>query len=323
MQSNPHPGMAPLIATLTLNPALDLSASADRLIPTDKIRCGTPRFDPGGGGINVARVACRLGADAVAVFPAGGAIGDQLQQLIEAEAVPTSIVRIAGRTRESFVIDETETGLQYRFVFPGPSLSTEEQARILDCLRSLPRRPSCMVVSGSLPKGIPPDFFATLRDLSSSLGTRLLLDMPGDQLSDSAGPGVYLMKPNRKELQVAIGRELTNEQDELDAAMDLIERGWAEIVVVSLGDRGALLVTAGEAERLPSIPIEVCSAVGAGDSMVAGIAVGLVHGLSIRDAVRLGAAAGTAALTTPGTELARREDIERLYGRASPAAAAD
>lgn len=306
--------MPPLIATLTLNPALDITTAAERVVPTHKIRCAAPRYDPGGGGINVARVATRIGVNAVALFPSGGAIGDQLQQLLKAEKVPVSSVPVEGRTRESFVVDEEESGLQFRFVLPGPSLPAEAQELILDRLRALPRSPACIVVSGSLPPGVRPDFFERLRALSAEHRALLLLDMPGERLHECAGPGVFLIKPNLRELEAACGQELRSERDESRAARQLVQLGLAEVVLVSLGARGALLATAQETHRLPSLPVQACSAVGAGDSMVAGIAAGLANGFPLLDAARLGVAAGAAALITPGTELARLEDIERLYG---------
>lgn len=313
--------MSPIV-TLTLNPSLDISVSTPRLEHTDKVRCAEPRFDPGGGGINVARVAGRLGLDVVAVFPSGGPAGETVQALLEKEPVSAEVMPIAGWTRQSIVINEGTTGLQYRLVFPGPQLTSEEQSRLLKRLRVAVKPSSFLVISGSTPPGIDRCFFDELRDICRRSGTRLFVDTSGEGLQATAGEGVYLIKPNRKELGMAVKAELQNEQDELDAARTLISENWADVIVASLGDRGALYVTAGgEEQRIPPIPVQASSAVGAGDSMLAGIVFGLARGLSLEESVRLGVAAGAAALITPGSELARPKDIERLYGVPLPEAA--
>jgi 6-phosphofructokinase 2 len=304
----------PLIVTLTPNPALDVSSSSERLEHTDKVRCTEPRFEPGGGGINVARVARRLGEGAVALFPSGGPFGEAIQALLEREGVPLDALAIAGWTRESIVVNEGATGLQYRLVFPGPQLTAPELDRLLGLVRLTVRPASFFVISGSTPPAMGRRFFNEVRDICKGTGAKLFLDTSGEGLRAAAGEGVYLIKPNRKELEIAVGSELQSEQDELEAARTLISWNWAKVIVASLGARGALLVTADEVQKIPPIPIQVCSAVGAGDSMLAGILFGLSRGLQLQESVRIGVAAGTAALITPGSELARREDVERLYG---------
>lgn len=304
--------MGPIV-TLTLNPALDVSAETERVEPTIKIRCSDPRFDPGGGGINVARVAARLGADAIAIFPAGGSTGDHLRLLLDQEAVHSDMLPISGWTRESIVVNELSTGLQYRMVFPGPDLTPDDQNGLLERVRAASANAAFLVLSGSIPRGMTPEFFAQLRRSCVASRTKLIVDTSGAGLRMAAGAGVYLLKPNREELSEAVGKVLQNEQDEVDAAKGLISQNWAEIVLVSLGPGGALLVSASSEERIPPVPVQARSAVGAGDSMVAAIVVGLTRGFTLSEAVRLGVAAGAAALMTAGTELARKDDVDRLY----------
>ncbi|MEI9928459.1 MAG: PfkB family carbohydrate kinase [Sphingomonas sp.] len=119
----------PTIATLTMNPALDVSTSIDALRPTHKLRCAAPRFDPGGGGINVAQLIHALGGEVIAVFPSGGPTGATLEALLRDRGPAIAPIPIAGTTRESLTVDERQTGLQYRFVLPGPELAASEQAR--------------------------------------------------------------------------------------------------------------------------------------------------------------------------------------------------
>ncbi|QBJ94614.1 1-phosphofructokinase family hexose kinase [Rhodococcus sp. ABRD24] len=302
----------PAIVTLTMNPALDISTTAETVSPTDKVRCTAPRYDPGGGGINVARLVRVLGESVVAVFPVGGATGSVLGALLDREGVWSRRVPVSGATRESFTVDEHCTGNQYRFVLPGPELLAADQERCLALLAEVAHDARFVVASGSLPPGTPPDFYDRVARMTRNLGAQCVLDTSGEPLRRS-GTSVYLLKPSIRELRDMTGRELTEESEWVRAARELVTDGRCQVVVLSLGARGALAVTSDSAHRFPAIPVHVRSGVGAGDAMLAGITVGLVRNKSLDDAVRLGVAAGTAMLTTPGTRPCRREEIEDLY----------
>lgn len=221
-------------------------------------------------------------------------------------------MRIAGVTRESITVDEEETWLQYRFVLPGPALDEEEQAGLIHAIESLAGPPAYVVASGSLPPEADPALFPRLAAHCRQLGARLVIDTSGPALAACRGANAYLLKPSLSELEGLIGRKVAPE-DEGTAARELIAQRFAENVVLSLGERGALLVTAEGERRFAAIPVEAQSAVGAGDSMVAAITLALAEGRALEDAVRYGIAAGAATLLSEGTELARREDVERLY----------
>ncbi|NKR43244.1 1-phosphofructokinase family hexose kinase [Prescottella equi] len=302
----------PAIVTLTMNPAVDISTTAERVRTTDKVRCGEPCYDPGGGGINVARIVRVLGETVVAVFPVGSATGAVLGALLDREGVWNRRVPIAGATRESFTVDERSSGEQYRFVLPGPHLSRVEQEQCLSSFAEVARDARYVVASGSLPPGTSPDFYDRVAATARDVGARCLLDTSGESLRHSTS-GVYLLKPSIRELRELSGRSLGQESEQIAAARGLVTAGRCEVVIVSLGARGALMVTQSTATRFPAIPVAVRSGVGAGDAMLAGIAVGLVRNRSLHDAVRLGIAAGAAMLTTPGTRACRREDIEAFY----------
>jgi 6-phosphofructokinase 2 len=175
---------------------------------------------------------------------------------------------------------------------------------------------SYIVASGSLPLGVPDDFYRRVAALAQSLGKRLVLDTSGPALKQ-AGSAVHLLKPSLRELQDLVGRPIRTESEQEWAARDVIAQGRAEIVVVSLGDEGALLATADGTERFPAIPVEARGSIGAGDSMLAGIVLGLTRGQPLHDAVRFGMVAGAAALLGFGTELCRRTDVDRLYPQMS------
>lgn len=305
------------IVTLTMNPALDIATSTPRVEPAHKLRCTPPRYDPGGGGINVARAVHALGGEAVAIFPGGGAAGEMIRHMLDQEGVAYEAVPITGFTRESLAVEERATGKQFRFILPGPEIGERDQERCLDQLALQAAKANYIVASGSLPLGVPDDFYARVAALAKSLGRPLVLDTSGAALKQ-AGSGIYLLKPSLRELQDLVGRDIRSKRDQEQAVRQVIAEGRCEIVVVSLGNEGALLATADGSERFPAIPIEARGSIGAGDSMLAGIVLGLSRGLSLHDAVRFGMAAGAAALFGFGTELCRRTDVEQLYARLPP-----
>lgn len=310
------------IATLTLNPALDVSTRTDKVRATHKLRCEAPRAEPGGGGINVARVVHALDGHVTAVFPCGGATGATFEKLLRDEGVPIAPVPIAGAMRESFTVDETGSGQQYRFVLPGPTLAESELDKLLHAATELDPAPGYVVASGSLPPGCDPAVFHKLCGLCGKAGARLVIDTSGPALAALEGGCAWLIKPSLRELQELVGRDLSSDAEQLAAARELRDRGFAEVIVVSLAERGALLVAQGTELRMPAIEVPPGSAVGAGDSMVAGLTLAMAADKSLEEVLLYGIATGAAALLTPGTELTRREDVERLYSAASSRGAA-
>lgn len=301
------------VITLTPNPAIDASTIVDRVIADRKLRCGSPRFDPGGGGINVARVIHRLGGEATALFLSGGPTGELLRQLLERDGVANCPVQCEQWTRENITVVEESSGHQFRFGMPGPTVSSGEWDNFLALLREWQPAPQFVVASGSLPPGLPADSFAQVARIVRDRGSKLVLDTSGAALVSGIVPGVYLVKPNLRELAELAGEPIADEEHLKEVATSIVERGWSEVVVVSLGARGAFLRTATECERIMAPIVPVLSRVGAGDSMVGGIVVGLAQGWSVREAVRFGVAAGSAAVTHAGTELCHRADAERLF----------
>ncbi len=300
------------IVTLTMNPAIDLSTSVDTVAPSRKLRGSEARRDPGGGGINVARVMKRLGGTVTAIYPVGGATGRLLQQLVDAEGIPGIVHEVAEETRIDFTVDERTTHKQYRFVLPGPHLRETEWRALLDALATLADRPDFVVASGSLPPGVPGDFYARVAGIAKRLGAKFVLDSSGPALEAALAEGVYLFKPNLRELRELVRAPLADEAAMLEACRRLVRAGRAEVVALTLGHSGALLVTRERALRADPLPVEVVSTVGAGDSFLGALIWKLDAGASLEDAFRVGMAAGAAALLSPGTELCRREDVERL-----------
>jgi 6-phosphofructokinase 2 len=303
------------IVTLTLNPALDKSTQTHRVVPEDKLRCAPTVAEPGGGGLNVARVIRNLGGEALAIYTAGGLTGESLKLLVEQAGLAQIVISIGGETRESFTVYEESSTREYRFNMPGPLLQPQEWQACLDAVAALSPPPDFLVASGSLPPGVPEDFYIQAAALAEQIGAKAFIDTSGPALAAVMRNkiNVFLLKPNLKELSDLTGRQLRDDEEQIAAARQVIEQGCCGAIVVSLGRAGVLFVTNELVEwiRAPAVPIK--SKIGAGDSMVAGIVLALARGASLQEAVRFGVAAGSAAVMTSGADLARRHDAEHLY----------
>jgi 6-phosphofructokinase 2 len=305
------------IVTLTPNPAIDISTSVDRIVPMRKLRCAPQRRDPGGGGVNVARVVKRFGGDVEAILPVGGLTGQLLRRLINDEEIPNRVIEVEAETREDFSVSELSTAQQYRFVLPGLPLCEAEWRECLKALAGTEPRPKFVVGSGSLPPGVPNDFYAQAAAIARKLGAKFIVDTSGAPLAVAMEHGVYMIKPNLREMRDLVGVELLNQNDWIIAAREYINAGKVEVVALSLGHLGALLVTRDQALRSQALPIEPVSAVGAGDSFLGAMIFSLAKGKSLTDAFRLGMAAGSSALVNEGTDLCRPADAYRLYATAT------
>jgi 6-phosphofructokinase 2 len=304
----------PRIVTLTVNPAIDISSEAGEVRHTRKIRTHDEAIEPGGGGINVARVLHRLGSDVCALFLGGGMTGKVLDELLARAGIERRMIGVADDTRISLTIVERWTGHEFRFVPEGPQVTPEEAAAALDAAAGM----DCdyLVASGSLAPGIGDDFYALLSRKIAKRGGRFVLDTSGDPLRNALDSGgIFLVKPSRGEFEALVGRKLT--KDELAAeARRLVSAGKAENVAITLGREGAILASAGSVLVRPAIAVQACSAVGAGDSFLAGMVYGFSLGRSAAEAFNVGLAAGAAAVLSCGSELAKPEDLKRLVGEA-------
>ena len=301
----------PRIVTLSLNPTIDVSSEADLVRPTHKIRTSNERYEPGGGGVNVARVVAELGGDVEVLCLAGGVTGTFLDELLDRIPLRRRLIRIDGNTRIALTVFERKTGHEFRFLPNGPRLSADEIKACLDAVRET--RADYFIASGSVPLGAPADILAQIAEVVTGKGARFVLDSSGIGLSGTLERvRVHLVKPSIGELEGLVGRRLDMHSAEA-AAMELVERGRAEIVAVTMGAAGALVATGDGMLRLKTPKVEARSAVGAGDSFVGAMIVALSEGKSVKEAAIFGVAAGAAAVQTPGSELCRREDIYRVY----------
>ncbi len=268
------------------------------------------KTDAGGGGINVSKGIRKLGGESLAVFPCGGVNGTLLTGILGQEGIDTSVLQVSGETRENISVTETDTNQQFRFTLPGMTLSQEDADR---CLRVVEKaRPDILVASGSLPPGLPVSYYEQVAAFAKKIGARLILDTSGEALSAAADEGLYLLKPNLAELSALSGVSQLEMDEVDDAARLIIEQGQCEIVVVSLGAQGAMLVTRDLVKHIPAPPVKKQTTVGAGDSMVAGLVWTMSQGKTPVEMVQTGVACGSAATLNRGTDLFDRAEVERL-----------
>jgi 6-phosphofructokinase 2 len=299
------------IVTLTVNSALDKSAHFKGLVAEQKMRCEEPRFDAGGGGINVSKAISRLGGESLAVFTAGGPTGEIIKDLLTTEGIDIDPIAVKNWTRESFVAVDDNTNSQYRFGFPGAAISVVEKDAILLKMQSI--SPELLVVSGSISEGLSVDFYKQIAEIAKKTNIKVVVDTAGKALEKVLETGVYLIKPNVGELAKLVGVESLEMEEVNQAAKQIIAKGGAEIVVVSLGPQGAVLVTKDAYEYVAAPNVVKKSTVGAGDSMVGGMVWALSQNKTLKEVIRWGVACGSAATMNEGTQLFKKEDAQRLF----------
>ncbi|MDQ2076848.1 1-phosphofructokinase family hexose kinase [Marinimicrobium sp. ABcell2] len=306
------------IITLTMNPSVDLFGTAERLLDESKTRCQETGRQPGGGGINVARNLRRLGADVLAVFPRGGLNGELLERLLRDEGLPCLGVPVDSETRQNLALTETSTTKMYHFVFPGPVLQDSEWQLCLDRISFMDPAPEYLVISGSLPRGTPSDFYGRVAKAAAERNTKVVLDVSGSALQPPLDEGVYLAKLNRKEFAQLGYTGPDDPEAQLTAMEDIVAKGYVEVLVVTLGPKGALLVSrAGDRWALTPPPTKIVSHVGAGDSFVAVMTYQLHRGNSVPEAFRYGVAAATAAVKTAGNQIDDMSTVDDIYRQLS------
>lgn len=298
------------IVTLTVNPAVDHSAQAESVQPGHKIRTFDERYDPGGGGINVARVVRELGGETLAVLASGGVTGRFVEQMLTQAKVPWRAIPIAGSCRISVTVHDRSSRQEYRFVPQGPTIVPREADDILEVLRHA--EAAWIVASGSLAPGMPTDFYARVADIAAARGARFALDTSGLPLAASLGHGISLLKPSRSELEAILGRKLPDLDSQMDQARRLAQSGAADMIALTLGSAGAILATADHVRHLPAPAVTARTGVGAGDSFLAGLVFALGRGQSDEIALKLAVACGAAAVQGTGTAQVKRADVAAL-----------
>ena len=303
------------ILTVTLNPALDLATETAEVVPELKLRCAPPLVDPGGGGINVSRAIARMDGLSTAVVALGGPAGARVEALMAGARLPIVRVDAPGDTRESLSVTDRSTGQQYRFVLPGPVWDDDDVAAACRAIVAEVPQDGIVVMSGSNPPGVPDDLAVTLARRLQDRGASLVVDTSGEPLACvvRAAVGVSVLRMNDAEAEGLAGRPLPERADTSAFAAGLVHAGVARAVIVARGRDGNIIATADGCWHAVAHDVPIVSKVGAGDSFVAGFTLGRARGWDAGTSLGLAAAAASAAVMTPATELCRPEDVARLF----------
>lgn len=303
------------IITITVNPALDLSTEAPAVIPDRKLRCATMAVHPGGGGVNVSRAIANLGGESRTLIALGGPTGDRVADLLAEEGLVTETLGVAHPTRESVSVRDRATGLQYRFMMPGPEWSEADCATAREVILGAVGPDTLVVPSGSLPPGMAETFFLDLAGDVMAAGGRMVLDTSGPALERAAGTrsGLHVLRMDLAEAEELSGRRLARIEQVAEMAASLLQAGAAEIVMIAADAQGTVLATRDwlGLARPPFVVVQ--SKIGGGDSFVGAFTYALARGEDARAACAWGTAAAASAVTQPGTDLCVAEDTDRYY----------
>jgi 6-phosphofructokinase 2 len=303
------------VVTVCMKPAIDLFCETERLIDDGKSRCRIFQRAPGGGGINVARNLHGMGLSVLAVLAAGGPNGQQLQEMLTMDKVPFRCFAIEDDTCQNIGISEASTGKMYHLVFPGQQLKESEWQNCLKSINDLDPKPEYLVLSGSLPQGVPDDFYGRIAADAKAKGISAILDTSGRALAAPLKAGVYLAKLNRAEFADSGYSGSLDDYPRMLAAMaEMVARGMAEALIVTLDANGALLASRdGDSLHVRPPQVNVVSHVGAGDSFVSLLIYQLYHGKSLVEAYHYGVAAAAAKVQIPGNSLTDLKLVESIY----------
>lgn len=294
-----------MIYTVTLNPTLDITYVIEEITFGEPVSAQEVLKSPGGKGINVSRALRAMGTDSVAMALIGGYVGDEVLDLLHHEGLILQIVKIKSETRTNVIVLGERDDRELMIRAAGPPVDRAEAERITRLIFQIAEAPEILVLSGSLPPGVSEDIYASMTREGKSRGSKVVIDSKGPPLAAGVSAGPYMIKPNLLEFNALAGRELNDEREIVGFARELNGEG-VEVVVVSLGRDGALLVTRDIALRgiVPAISEDT---VGAGDSMVAGLVMGIMDSLPLEGVFKTGLACGVSAVMNRGPGLADPE----------------
>ena len=304
------------ILTVTLNPAVDVATSVAQVIAGPKLRCGQPRFDAGGGGVNVARAVCKLGGAAKALVAVGGAMGDRLLDLLADEGVPALPVPVSGETRQSFAVMDDSTGGQYRFSVPGQVLTAHDGDNLLTEIAAHTTPDCFLVLSGSIPPGLPLDFLSQIIAATAVKSPKVIVDTSHGalmQLITAPKTPVHVLRVDQAEAEQAASHPMLSVADSVAFGAELVASGVAKTVVTGRGAEGSVLVS-GDHRFLCHPPIvPVRSKIGAGDAFVGALTLAMARGEPPATALQWGVTAASATVRTEGTALCDQAMAEALF----------
>ncbi|MDQ6677578.1 MAG: 1-phosphofructokinase family hexose kinase [Acidobacteriota bacterium] len=300
-----------VIVTLTVNPAIDRTIQVDRLAFEDRAYILSSKDTPGGRGINSASVIHSFGGETIAILPAGGASGVRFEEFLKDCGFPVVVVRIRNKVRTNLTIMDAH-GLTMKLNEPGPTLDKSEVSKLDKAVRARLEGVNWLMLCGSLPPGVPDDFYANLIAFAHKQKVKTLLDTDGEALRLGIQAGPTVVKPNQAEAERLLNTAMLTRNHFISAA-EQISRLGAEAVILSLGSRGVVGAFEGELTEVIPPHVNVVSPIGAGDALAAAFLWAMQNKDDYRDALRWGVAAGTASAGLPGMRFASLSDARRVY----------
>ncbi len=303
-----------MIKTVTMNPAVDKTVEIDNFRIGAVNRISSLRLDAGGKGINVSKTIKAMEGSSIATGILAGSTGEYIRCYLEHKGIANDFVFINGETRTNVKVVDKLNGTNTDINEPGPVVSFEDLSLLEQKIFRDLDKESILVLSGSIPSNISTDIYREWIERAQKAGARVLLDSDGELLREGVKASPFLVKPNINELERLFGRKLDNMDKIVEAAESLVEAGIG-MVAVSLGADGALFAEGNRVIYAEGLKVDVKSTVGAGDAMVAALALSLQKGYSLERSVTLSTAAGAANVATFGTQPPGLADIMRYEGQ--------
>ncbi|WP_457681225.1 1-phosphofructokinase family hexose kinase [Thermovibrio sp.] len=299
-----------MLLFLCPNPCLDVYYYAEVLKEDDTTRVDNPYLSPGGKGVNAARVANRFCSDIFLSLPLGGCIGKCVLGNLEAEGINCIVVEVEEETRVNTILEQKAKGKHVLIASKGSPLSERDREKLKD---SICREcsPKVLVLGGSVPPGLPTTYYREVVEEFKGTETKVIVDADGELLKEAVKAAPFAVKPNKHELERLVGYPLYSLSEVVDAAKEVASYG-VEVVIVSLGEQGAVVVYKNKVYRLVPPKVKVKNTVGAGDSVVGGFACKIYEGAEVKEAVKFGIACGTATVMEEGPKLCRPEVVREL-----------
>ena len=301
-----------MIYTVTLNPAIDKEVQVDNLEFNHVLRAKNEHIDFGGKGFNISRFLKQFDIQNISLGFIGGNAGSILDKGLHGLNIKTDFIHIKGETRTNISYLDHNSSRYIKVNEPGPKITSEEQDQLIHKIDSLTVEGDWWVLAGSLPRGIASDFYAKLIKKINAKGAKTILDTSGDAFHQGCLAKPFLIKPNEIEAEQLLNRKITDSINQYSKAAQDIQKQNITNVVLSLGDRGAILATETSVFYAESIKIDEGNPIGAGDSMVAGMLISLSQNKQMKEAFAFGIACGTATATMPGTQLGNSEQVNDI-----------
>lgn len=303
-----------MIATVTLNPALDRCIYVDSLLPNDTNRVIRMETDAGGKGLNGSRVLKELGSETIALGFVGGHTGHYIEHVLKSNGIPVDFVYTDTDTRTNLCIQEVSGAPPTTLNELGPHITESQFDELFAKVREAASRSSIVIFGGSLPPGAPVDTYQRLVKLAADAGAKVVLDSDGEPMRLGMEAAPFMIKPNRDEVRRLVDVDI-HSLDDAGHAAELLSQAGIKLVVISMGAQGALARSDEGTFFAASPDITPVSSIGSGDSMVAGIMHILSQGKSLAEALVWGTAAGAATAMTDGTDICRRHQVLELLAK--------